>query len=314
MQTERFLIPATPELQSAREAWLKMLGRERRLAPLTVDAYERDTRQFLDFLTGHVGGPAGLSDVGTLRPADLRGFLAHRRANGAGARTLGRGLAGVRSFLRFLERRGLANAAGAAALRAPKQPKSLPKPLTAADARRVVSVGDQLAEEPWIAARNAAVLTLLYGSGLRISEALGLVAGELASERDRVLRVVGKGGKTRIVPVLPVAHAAIAEYRRLCPFDLDAKAILFRGARGGPLAPAIIQREMRKLRSALNLPDTATPHALRHSFATHLLGRGGDLRTIQELLGHASLSTTQVYTGVDTARLLDIYDKAHPRA
>jgi integrase/recombinase XerC len=190
----------------------------------------------------------------------------------------------------------------------------LPKPLTASDARRVVSAGEQLAGEPWIAARNAAVLTLLYGSGLRISEALGLVAADLADERDAVIRVTGKGGKTRLVPVLPIAHRAIAEYRRLCPHHLDPQGLLFRGARGGPLQPAIVQREMRKLRGVLNLPDTATPHALRHSFATHLLGRGGDLRTIQELLGHASLSTTQIYTGVDTDRLLEIYERAHPRA
>ena len=311
---QQFLIPAKPDLQAAREGWLKMLSRERRLAALTLDAYERDTRQFLHFLTGHLGGAPGLADVGHLRPADLRAFLASRRAGGAGARTLGRGLAGVRSLLRYLERRGLANAAGAAALRAPKQPKSLPKPLTPGDARLVVSAGEQLADEPWIAARNAAVLTLLYGSGLRISEALGLTAADLASERDAVIRITGKGGKTRLVPVLPIAWKAVAEYRRLCPYHLDPQALLFRGARGGVLQPAIIQREMRKLRSALNLPDTATPHALRHSFATHLLGRGGDLRTIQELLGHASLSTTQVYTGVDTDRLLEIYERAHPRA
>jgi integrase/recombinase XerC len=309
----QFLISAQPDLQAAREAWLKALARERRLSALTVDAYERDSRQFLQFLTAHLGGAPGLADVGNLRPADLRAFLASRRSDGAGARTLGRGLAGVRSLLRFLERRGLANAAGAAALRAPKQPKSLPKPLTASDARRVVSAGEQLSEEPWIAARNAAVLTLLYGSGLRISEALGL-AGDQLADREAVIRVTGKGGKTRLVPVLAAAHAAVAEYRRLCPYHLGAEATLFRGARGGPLDPAIVQREMRKLRSALNLPETATPHALRHSFATHLLGRGGDLRTIQELLGHASLSTTQIYTGVDTERLLDIYERAHPRA
>ena len=311
---QQFLIPAKPDLQAAREGWLNMLSRERRLAALTLDAYERDTRQFLHFLTGHLGGAPGLADVGQLRPADLRAFLTSRRSDGAGARTLARGLAGVRSLLRYLERRGLANAAGAAALRAPKQPKSLPKPLTAADARRVVSAGEQLADKPWIAARNAAVLTLLYGSGLRISEALGLAAGDLADARDRVIRVTGKGGKTRLVPVLPVAHQAVAEYRRLCPYHLDPQGLLFRGARGGVLQAALVQREMRKLRSALNLPETATPHALRHSFATHLLGRGGDLRTIQELLGHASLSTTQVYTGVDTDRLLEIYERAHPRA
>jgi integrase/recombinase XerC len=252
--------------------------------------------------------------VKALRPADLRAFLAFRRTGGAGARTLGRGLAGVRSFLRHLERNGLASAAGAAALRAPKQAKSLPKPLTAADARRVVDAGEQLAEEPWIAARNAAVLALLYGSGLRISEALGLPGAELTTASGQALRVTGKGGKTRLVPVLPVVLEAVAEYRRLCPYHLDAGGPLFRGAKGGRLNPAIIQREMKKLRSALNLADTATPHALRHSFATHLLGRGGDLRTIQELLGHASLSTTQIYTGVDTARLLEVYEAAHPRA
>lgn len=303
-----------PDLQAARQRWLKALAGERRLSALTVEAYERDTRQFLQFLTGHCGGPPGIADIASLRPADLRGFLAARRNAGAGARTLGRGLAGIRSLLRFLERQGLANAAGAAALRAPRQPKSLPRPLTAIDARRVVSAEGQLAEEPWIAARNAAVLTLLYGSGLRISEALALTGGDLAGRNETVLRVTGKGGKTRLVPVLPVAVETVARYRLLCPHDLDATAPLFRGARGGPLNPAIVQREMAKLRAALGLPDTATPHALRHSFATHLLGRGGDLRTIQELLGHASLSTTQIYTGVDTARLLEIYESAHPRA
>ncbi|OQM77168.1 tyrosine recombinase XerC [Manganibacter manganicus] len=311
---QEFLISARPDLQDARQAWLKALAGERRLAGKTVEAYERDTRQFLQFLTGHCGGPPGIADIADLRPADLRGFLAARRSDGAGARTLGRGLAGIRSLLRYLERRGLVNAAGAAALRAPKQPKSLPKPLTAHDARRVVSAGEQLVEVPWVAARNAAVLTLLYGCGLRLSEALGLSGTELASTSDTVLRIIGKGGKTRLVPVLPVALKAVTEYRRLCPYDLDTNGPLFRGARGGPLNPAILQRDMAKLRSALDLPDTATPHALRHSFATHLLGRGGDLRTIQELLGHASLSTTQIYTGVDTARLLDIYDAAHPRA
>lgn len=307
------LITAKDDLHKARGDWLKMLARERRLAPLTVEAYERDTRQFLLFLTEHCGGPPGLKDIAALRTADLRAFLARRRNDGAGARTLGRGLAGVRSLLRWLEKRGLVNAAGAAAMRAPKQPKSLPKPLTAADARKVVAVGEQLNEEPWIAARNASVLTLLYGCGLRISEALGLSTAQFA-HGETTLRVTGKGGKTRLVPLLPIALQAVAEYRRLCPYHLDAQGLLFRGAKGGPLQPAIIQREMQKMRAALNLPDTATPHALRHSFATHLLGRGGDLRTIQELLGHASLSTTQIYTGVDTKRLLDIYDAAHPRA
>ena len=309
-----FLISAKPDLQKARTRWLASLADERRLSALTVDAYERDTRQFLQFLTGHCGEAPGLSDIAELRPADLRAFLAFRRGGGAGARTLGRGLAGVRSFLRHLERRGLVNAAAAAALKAPRAPRGLPKPLTAADARKVASGEGQLAEEPWIAARNAAVFTLLYGAGLRISEALGLLGGQVGELRQGALRITGKGGKTRLVPVLPVSAEAVAEYQRLCPYHLEADGPLFRGARGGALQPAIIQREMKRMRSALNLPETATPHALRHSFATHLLGRGGDLRAIQELLGHASLSTTQVYTGVDTARLLEIYDAAHPRA
>ncbi|APH70097.1 tyrosine recombinase XerC [Aquibium oceanicum] len=311
---QEFLVSAKADLMEARAGWLSALGRERRLAALTLEAYERDTRQFFQFLTGHCGGPPGLSDIADLRPADLRAFLAYRRKEGVGARTLGRGLAAIRSFLRHLERRGLANAAGAASLRSPKLPKSLPRPLTAPDARRVVSAGEQLAEEPWIAARNAAVLTLLYGSGLRISEALGITASQIAGKGETILRITGKGGKTRLTPMLPVALQAVGEYRRLCPHHLPPNGPLFRGARGGPLDPSVVQREMRKLRSALNLPDSATPHALRHSFATHLLARGGDLRTIQELLGHASLSTTQLYTGVDTSRLLDIYDKAHPRA
>jgi integrase/recombinase XerC len=310
---QEFLIPAKPDLQAARESWLKMLARERRLSPETVEAYERDTRQFLHFLTGHRGGSPGISDIADLRPADLRGFLAARRAGGAGARTLGRGLAGIRSLLRFLERRGLVNAAGAAALRAPRQPKSLPKPLTASDAKHVVSMEGQLAEEPWIAARNAAVLTLLYGCGLRISEALGLTPADVAPGTT-TLRITGKGGKARLVPLMAVAAEAIADYRRLCPYQPGPDAPLFRGTRGGALQAAIIQREVRRMRSVLGLPETATPHALRHSFATHLLAGGGDLRTIQELLGHASLSTTQIYTGVDSARLLKAYRDAHPRA
>ncbi len=312
--TETFLIPGRPDLLAARRDWLSSLGSTRRLAEKTLEAYERDTRQFLQFLTGHRGGPPGLRDIADLRPADLRAFLAWRRNEGAGPRTLGRGLAAIRSFLRHLERQGLANAAAASAMASPRQPKSLPRPLTAEDARRVVSNDEQLADEPWIAARNTAVLVLLYGCGLRISEALGLTPGQFDAGAGETVRIAGKGGKIRLVPVLPVARQAVAQYRRLCPWHLESSAPLFRGARGGPLAAAIVQREMRRLRSALDLPATATPHALRHSFATHLLGRGGDLRTIQELLGHASLSTTQIYTGVDTQRLLDVYQSAHPRA
>jgi integrase/recombinase XerC len=307
------LLPASPDLMAKRAAWLEALRVERRMADKTVEAYERDLRQFLLFLRDHLAGTPSLGDLRELRAADLRAFMATRRRDGAGARTLARGLAGVRSFLRFLERHGLANAAGAGAIRAPRQPKSLPKPLPADKALAVVSGDAQLAEEPWIAARNAALLTLLYGCGLRISEALGLKAGDVMPHTT-ALRITGKGGKTRLVPLLDVARDAVADYRRLCPYHPGPQEALFRGARGGPLQPAIIQREMQRMRGALGLPESATPHALRHSFATHLLAGGGDLRTIQELLGHASLSTTQIYTGIDTGRLLDAYRKAHPRA
>ncbi|MEA3536594.1 tyrosine recombinase XerC [Rhizobium sp. CC-YZS058] len=309
----KLLVIADGALMAERQRWLTALSAERRLSEKTVEAYERDTRQFLAFLTGHLAGAARLDDIRSLRPADFRGFLAARRRDGAGARTLGRGLAGLRSFLRHLERQGLVNAAGAAAVRSPKQPKSLPKPLTDRDALAVVDGGSQLAEEPWIAARNAAVLTLLYGCGLRISEALGLTRQDFA-DSPTALRVTGKGNKTRLVPMIAAAREAVETYLALCPYGVEADVPLFRGAKGGVLQPAIIQREMQRLRGALGLPETATPHALRHSFATHLLAGGGDLRTIQELLGHASLSTTQVYTGVDSARLLEIYDRAHPRA
>ena len=307
------LVIGNSELMSERQRWLDSLAQERRLSDKTVEAYERDSRQFLTFLTGHLAGPAKLSDIHALRPGDLRGFLAARRRDGAGARTLGRGLAGLRSFLRHLEKKGLANAAGASAVRSPKQPKSLPKPLTDRDALHVVTMEAQLNDEPWIAARNATVLTLLYGCGLRISEALDLTPGDFEGA-PTALRINGKGGKTRIVPLIGPAIEAVKAYVKLCPYHLAGDEPLFRGARGGKLQPAIIQRDMQKLRGALGLADTATPHALRHSFATHLLAGGGDLRTIQELLGHASLSTTQIYTGVDSARLLEIYDRAHPRA
>ncbi|WP_418136054.1 tyrosine recombinase XerC [Agrobacterium sp. El2ro-1b] len=304
---------AEPDLLNERQSWLATLAGERRLADNTVEAYERDTRQFLTFLTGYIGRPATIRDIADLRPVDLRAFLANRRKEGAGARSLGRHLAGLRSLLHHLQKKGLVNAAGATAMRAPKQPKSLPKALTDRQALKITTAEAQLNEEPWITARNAAVLSLLYGCGLRISEALGLTPADFPPG-TRSLRITGKGNKTRIVPLLAVVTEAVDTYRKLCPYALAADEPMFLGARGGKLQPAIIQREMQKLRGAFGLPENATPHALRHSFATHLLAGGGDLRTIQELLGHASLSTTQVYTGVDTARLLEIYDNAHPRA
>lgn len=309
-----FLIYCTPKLAAAKVDWLSWASNQKRMSAKTVDAYERDVRQFLMHLTGHVGEPAGIAHVADLKPLDMRGFMARRREAGAEARTLGRGLAGIRSFIRFLEKKGLANSAGLAATRSPKQPKTLPKALPASQAVRLTEAREHLSNTPWIAARDAAVMTLLYGCGLRIGEALSLTANMMKSASTGSIRVTGKGGVTRLVPVLPQVIEAVESYQKLCPYVMQADELLFRGAKGGALQPAIVQKTMRILRGALGLPDSATPHALRHSFATHLLAGGGDLRTIQELLGHASLSTTQIYTSVDTSRLMDIYEKAHPRA
>jgi len=307
-------VPAEADVMAARQAWLQSLSGIRRLSSLTVEAYERDTRQFLHFLAEHLGKAPCLADFRTLAVADLRSFLAARRRSGIGARSLGRGLAGLRSFFRFLSRQNLVEIPAAYAIRSPRQPKLLPKPLGIADAGKIVDLKTQFEEEPWIAARNAAVLMLLYGCGLRISEALSLKGKDLATPAQMSLYVLGKGKRTRLVPLIRAVNDAVSIYREKCPYQLTPEGPLFRGARGGALQPAIIQRAVQGLRSALGLPDTATPHALRHSFATHLLVRGGDLRTIQELLGHASLSTTQIYTDVDSERLLDIYEQAHPRA
>lgn len=310
---DSLLVSARPDVNAAVDDWLDHLGSERRMADKTLVAYERDVRQFLRFLTGHLGAPPGISDLSELTPLDFRGFLAHRRRSGAESRSLARGLSGLRSFLGFLERRGEINAAAASAVRAPRQPRSLPKPVSAGDAMTLVDATSGLDEEPWIAARNAAVLTLLYGCGLRLSEALSLTGRTAPRKGVQTLRIRGKGGRERIVPLLPVVSEAVEAYLAACPYVPEADGPLFLGARGGPLSPRIVQYAMARMRGALGLPDNATPHALRHSFATHLLAGGGDLRTIQELLGHASLSTTQIYTEVDAARLLESYDKAHPR-
>jgi integrase/recombinase XerC len=297
--------------------WLAHLGSERRMSAKTVEAYERDVRQFLGFLAEHLGGRPTLPELARLTPQDVRAFMAARRACGIGGRSLMRALAGVRSFARFLERNGKGKVGALAAVRAPKVPKRVPKPLASVSARRVTDAGERAGEdrEQWILARDAAVLALLYGSGLRISEALGLARGDVpAPGQGDAITVTGKGNKQRMVPLLPQVSQSIADYISLCPYDLPADGPLFIGARGGPLSPRIMQLVMERLRGALSLPDSATPHALRHSFATHLLARGGDLRSIQELLGHASLSTTQIYTAVDTERLLEVYRNTHPRA
>jgi integrase/recombinase XerC len=297
--------------------WLSHLGAERRLSPKTLEAYARDVRQCLTFLGEHWGAQLTLPRFAALEASDVRAFMASRRADDIGGRSLMRALAGLRSFGRFLEREGKGKVGALSAIRAPKVGKSLPKPIQIAAAKRFADADERAGEnrEPWILARDAAVMALLYGSGLRISEALGLRRRDvpLPGAGD-VLIVTGKGNKTRMVPVLQNVLALIQAYVAICPHPLPAEGPVFVGSRGGPLSPRIIQLTMERLRGALGLPDSATPHALRHSFATHLLTRGGDLRAIQELLGHASLSTTQVYTGIDTERLFEVYRTAHPRA
>ncbi len=314
-KSEPHLIFTARDVAAEVTRWLGQLGAERRMSAKTLDAYERDVRQFLQFLAGHLGGAPSLSELAKLTPQDVRAFMAARRAEGTSGRSLMRSLAGIRSFGRFLERHGKGKVGARTAVRAPKVPRTLPKPLAIASAQRVSDADLRAGEErePWVLARDAAVLALLYGSGLRISEALGLTRGDLPQQTDAVT-VTGKGNKQRMVPVLPQVAQLVADYVALCPYDLPADGPLFVGAKGGPLSPRIVQLAMERLRGALGLPDSATPHALRHSFATHLLARGGDLRAIQELLGHASLSTTQVYTAVDTERLLEVYRSAHPRA
>jgi integrase/recombinase XerC len=297
--------------------WLAHLRSERRLSPKTTEAYARDLRQFLEFLGEHWGTRLTVARFAALEATDVRAFMAMRRADEIGGRSLMRALAGLRSFGRFLEREGVGKVGALSAIRAPKVGKSLPKPIHMAAARRFADADERAGEtrDPWIWARDAAVMALLYGSGLRISEALGLKRRDvpLPGAGD-VLIVTGKGNKTRMVPVLQNVLALVQQYAAMCPYPLPPEGPIFVGARGGPLKARIIQLTMERLRGALGLPDSATPHALRHSFATHLLSRGGDLRAIQELLGHASLSTTQIYTGIDSERLLEVYKSAHPRA
>jgi integrase/recombinase XerC len=296
--------------------WLTHLRAERRLSPKTLEAYARDLRQCLVFLSGHWGGKVTLKGFAALEATDVRAFMAMRRADDIAGRSLMRALAGLRSFGRFLEREGKGRVGALSAIRAPKIGKSLPKPIQINAAKRFADADERAGEErdPWIWARDAAVMALLYGSGLRISEALGLKRRDVPKPGEGdVLIVTGKGNKTRMVPVLQNVLVLIADYVAMCPHSLHPAGPIFVGARGGPLSPRIIQLTMERLRGALGLPDSATPHALRHSFATHLLSRGGDLRAIQELLGHASLSTTQIYTGIDSERLLEVYKSAHPR-
>ncbi len=315
-----------PCLITARADWLIWLTDEKRMAANSVTAYERDLRQFCDHLRDHHGRPPKVSDFADLRPVHLRSYLARRRGQGVEARTLARDLSGIRSFVRWLERQGKASSAGLTALRAPKQPATVPRPVTPEHAIRLtVPLDHELArltdDNGWVAARDAALMGLLYGCGLRISEALALTGDDLAIADPakpvitaQTLRIRGKGGKVRLVPVLNTVARGVETYLAACPYTVQADQPVFRGMKGGALNPGVVQRAMRVMRGAMGLAETATPHAMRHSFATHLLSGGGDLRTIQELLGHASLSTTQKYTAVDTDRMMQTWQAAHPRA
>lgn len=281
-------------------------------SPKTIEAYQRDVGGFLGFLTGYLGGDIGLNALRRLKVTDMRAWMAHERGRGLSARSLARALSAVKGFFGWLsEYEGVDNAA-VASMRGPKIKPRLPRPVAAGDAREMLSMVDVQHKEAWVGARDTAVLLLLYGCGMRISEALGL--DRRAAPLPEVLRIIGKGGKERLLPVLPVARAAVEAYLKACPYDLAGDGPLFIGVRGKRLGARAVQKLMEALRNQLGLPATATPHALRHSFATHLLEAGGDLRTIQKLLGHASLSSTQIYTSLDQTKLMEVYNKSHPSA
>jgi integrase/recombinase XerC len=300
------------DLAEAISAWHGWLAAERRVSAHTSDAYSRDLAVFLAFLVDHLGGAADLAALAQLKPADFRSYLARRAGEGIARSSIARGMSTLRNFFRFLDRTGRVHNPAVKSVKTPRLPKSVPKALDEIDALDAIRSAGALQDEPWLAARDQALMLLLYGCGLRLGEALSLT---WATRTDAdTLRVIGKGRKERIVPVLPIVKNAIASYRDLCPFKGTGDAPLFLGRRGKALSPRIMQRQMQTLRAMLGLNEHATPHALRHSFATHLLAKGGDLRTIQELLGHASLSTTQRYTAVDEGHLIRTYRDTHPRA
>ena len=302
----------SPAARDALQLWLDGQKALAGAADNTITAYQGDVAEFLSFMTLHHGQPQGLGALEQIAVSDMRAWMAQSRASGVGARSLARKLSAVKSFYRWLAAREGFEPTAVLSTRSPKFQKKLPRPLAPDAARAVIDTVEFQSNSSWVGARDVAVVTLLYGCGLRISEALGLTGGD--APLPQILRITGKGGKERIVPVLPVARDAVNTYLRLCPHPLDPNAPLFRGVRGGALNPRAIQGAMAAARMQLGLPATATPHALRHSFATHLLEAGGDLRSIQELLGHASLSTTQGYTAIDTARLMEVYDRTHPKA
>ena len=305
---------ATPDLQKQCGMWLESLTVENRLSPHTVASYARDLAQFLDFLADHYARPPALADMSALQLADLRAFLAARRRTGAQSRSLNRSVSGLRNFARFLERRDTPISPAFNLLSLPKQTRSLPRPVAQNDALAMIRLALENAVGVWVGQRDAALLCLLYGTGLRVSEALQLDVENLPLGQDQSLRIRGKGNKERQVPLLPVVRQTLDDYMRAAPFGFAPQDPVFRGKRGGQLSARQAQMMVAGLRQALGLADTVTPHALRHSFASHLLAAGGDLRTIQELLGHSQLSSTQIYTEVDATTLRDVYDKVHPRA
>lgn len=300
------------EVRAALADWLAQIAALKGASRHTVEAYSRDVARYLSFLADHHGGTMGLRSIVETERTDLRAWMAHEQNRGIGARSLARALSSVKGFTAWASDRLGEEATTVLSARGPKYRRKLPRPLSEEGAAEMLETVGYQARDDWQQARDVAVVTLLYGCGLRISEALSLTGA--AHPLPQVLRITGKGAKTRLVPTLPAAAQAVADYVRLCPWDLAGDQPLFRGARGGPLSPRPIQLAMEKARAQLGLPATATPHALRHSFATHLLSAGGDLRAIQELLGHASLSTTQAYTAVDAGRLMEVYERAHPRA
>jgi len=302
------------DLTEAVAGWCRWLAAERYYSRHTLAAYRRDLGDFLLFMSGHLGDRIALDDLAGLRASDFRAWLAACADRGLQASSTARALSVVRSFFRWLEKRGLADNAALDTIPTPKVPRSVPRALTQDEAALALDYITGLDDRPWVNKRNVAVYLLLYGCGLRIGEALGLRRREAPTAGQDSLLITGKGRKQRMVPLLPVVTAAIDDYLAACPRPLPLDGPLFVGIRGAPLGPRQVQQDLASLRRLLGLPETATPHALRHSFATHLLAGGGDLRAIQELLGHASLSTTQRYTDVDSAGLLTVYHKAHPRA
>ncbi len=315
---DNFSLPTVCEdTNLALSRWYEHIAAERQVAPNTLTAYTRDIESFFDYLRDHIGGLVSLANLQELTPADFRGYLALRRRGGAGARTTARALSSIRSLFRFLERAGIVKNAALGTIRSPKLPHGIPKSLSVQQASALTEVVEEDSDPArnWVGARDAAIFLMLYGCGLRISEALDLNIKDAPLEDwQDVLRVTGKGRKTREVPVIPQVRIGLRRYLELYPGHLNNDDPLFIGIRGGRLSPRIVQLTTQRMRQALMLPDTVTPHALRHSFATHLLQAGVDLRSIQELLGHSSLSTTQVYTEVDRSHLIGVHSSAHPRA